>query len=149
MLPRNFSWLRNAKIAGCARPETEDELKALKEQGIRSIISLTGIPLNPEIVSKLGFDYLHSHVSGAPSTEQLLTIMQYIERQNALGKPVLVHCAEGRGRTGTALAAYLVYHGYNAEEAIRVLREQRPGSIETLEQENAVRNFEKDVKRGK
>jgi atypical dual specificity phosphatase len=146
-LPGNFSWLEKSKIAGCARPVNEAELKAVKEQGVQAIVSLTGTPLSPNVVSRLGFEYLHSHISGAPSIEQLDHIIQFVERENAHSKPVLVHCGEGKGRTGTVLAAYLVYHGLSADEAIRMVREKRPGSIENLEQENAVREFEKHLKK--
>ena len=126
---------------------TEAELKAVKEEGVQAIISLTGTPLNPDIVSRIGFEYLHSHISGAPSVKQLDEIIKFVEQQNAQSKPVLVHCGEGKGRTGTVLAAYLVYHGLSADEAIRVVREKRPGSIENLEQENAIREFEKHLKK--
>lgn len=146
-LPRNFSWLKKSKIAGSARPVTEDELKALKEEGVQAIVSLTGTPLNPEVVSRLGFEYLHSHISGVPSVEQLDEIIKFVEEKNVQSKPVLVHCGEGKGRTGTVLAAYLVYHGLSADEAIRMVGGKRPGSIENLEQENAVREFEKLLKK--
>lgn len=145
-LPRNFGWLERSMIAGCGRPESEDELKALKEQGIGAIVSLTGTPLNPEIVSQLGFEYLHSHISGAPTIEQLDQILSFVEQKNTLSKPVLVHCGEGKGRTGTVLAAYLIYHGLGADEAIRTVRDKRPGSIQTLEQEQALHEFERSVK---
>jgi atypical dual specificity phosphatase len=141
-LPRNFSWLQESKIAGSGRPETEAEIKALKRQGIKAIISLTGTPPDLETVRRLGFDFLHSHISGAPATEQLNQIVSFVEKENGESKPVLVHCGEGKGRTGTVLAAYLVYHGFSADEAIRKVREKRPGSIELPEQENAVREFE-------
>ena len=125
------------------RPETEAELRGLWDAGVRAIISLTGTPLYPEPVRRLGFDYLHSHISGAPSPFQLSEILGFVEQRNAEMKPVLVHCAEGKGRTGTVLAAYLVTKGLTAEDAISRVRELRPGSIETLEQENAIRLFEK------
>jgi atypical dual specificity phosphatase len=125
---------------------TEGELKAVKEQGIQAIVSLTGTPLNPDVVTRLGFDFLHSHISSTPSLEQLDEIIKFVEEKNAQSKPVLVHCGEGKGRTGTVLAAYLVYRGLNAEDAVHLVRERRPGSIETLEQEDVVRNFEKHVK---
>ena len=146
-LPGNFSWLEKSKIAGCARPVTEAELKAVKEEGVQAIISLTGTPLNPDIVSRIGFEYLHSHISSVPGIEQLDEIVKFVEQMNAQSRSVLVHCGEGKGRTGTVLAAYLVYHGLSADEAIRMVREKRPGSIENLEQENAVREFEKYLKK--
>ena len=146
-LPRNFGWLDGSKVAGCGRPESESELKALKEEGIGAIVSLTGTPLNPDAVSRFGFGYLHSPISGTPSIEQLDQILRFVEQSNAASKRVLVHCGEGKGRTGTVLAAYLISNGLGADEAIRVVRERRPGSIQTLEQENVLYEFEKFVKR--
>lgn len=146
VLPRNFSWLVESKLAGCARPEHEAELNGLRSKGVKAIISLTGTPLYPEPVNRLGFAYLHSHVSGAPSAVQLHEIIQFIEEQNAQSKPVVVHCAEGMGRTGTVLAAYLIYRGLSADDAINKVRQQRPGSIQNFEQENAIRMFERTLR---
>jgi atypical dual specificity phosphatase len=145
-LPRNFGWIKHSKLAGSGRPESEAELKALKEEGIRAIVSLTGTPLNPEMVSKLNFEYLHSHMSGKPAAEQFREILRFVERMNAQSKPVLVHCGEGIGRTGTVLAAYLIYHGDGTDEAIRKVRSERPGSVQTLEQEKALHEFENFMK---
>jgi atypical dual specificity phosphatase len=148
-LPENFSWLEHSKIAGCGRPESEAELIALKEQGIEVIVSLTETPLNPETVDRFGFEYLHSHISGAPTIEQLDQILKFVEQKNAQSKPVLVHCGEGKGRTGTVLAAYLIHHGLNAAGATRIVREKRPGSIQTLEQEEVLQEFEKFMKQSR
>lgn len=145
-LPRNFGWLEPSKVAGSGRPESEEELRALKEQGIGAIVSLTGTPLSPEIVSRFGFAYLHSHIPETPTIDQLDQILRFVEQENAQSRPVLVHCGEGKGRTGAVLAAYLVHRGLGADEAIRMVREKRPGSIQTLEQEKAVRLFEMFMK---
>lgn len=80
---------------------------------------------------------------------QLHDIVQFIEEENAKSKPVLVHCGEGKGRTGTVLAAYLVYHGMSADDAINHVRLKRPNSIENLDQENAVRMFDRSLKQMK
>jgi atypical dual specificity phosphatase len=145
-LPRNFGWIEYSKLAGSGRPDSEGELKALKEEGIRAIVSLTGTPLNPDIVRRLGFEYLHSHMSGEPTVEQFRELVRFVERMNAQSKPVLVHCGEGIGRTGTVLAAYLIYHGDRAGEAIGKVRKKRPGSVQTLEQEKALHEFENFMK---
>ena len=144
-LPRNFSWIEPTKLAGCGRPENVEELEAAKREGIEAIVSLTSTPLNPGIISRLGFTYLHSPLSAIPSVPELTRIVEFIESQKPQTHPVLVHCGEGKGRTGTALAAYLVYQGMSADQAIQVVREKRPGSIQTAEQESVIHEFEKTV----
>lgn len=51
------------------------------------------------------------------------------------GRRVLVHCAAGLGRTGTLAAALLVEFGAAPEDAIARVRQARPGTLETQEQE--------------
>lgn len=54
-----------------------------------------------------------------------------------------VHCHAGLGRTGLAIASYLVYKGMNFQEAVAHVRLHRPGSIQTKKQEEFVGSFEK------
>ena len=50
-----------------------------------------------------------------------------------------VHCAWGRGRTGTMLACYLAKAGaLSCDEAIEEIRRLRPGSVDTEKQKAAL-----------
>ncbi len=53
----------------------------------------------------------------------------------AAGRRVLVHCAAGLGRTGTFAACLLRSHGMAPEAAIALVRQVRPGTIETAAQQ--------------
>ena len=55
------------------------------------------------------------------------------------GPPVLIHCANGRGRTGLVAAAYLLQHGLAADPAaaVRALRAARP-AVRLLPRQRAV-----------
>ena len=57
-----------------------------------------------------------------------------------------VHCTAGKGRTGTVLAAYFVARGLDPEAAMAKVRGLRDGSIETDDQEEAVRAFARRAK---
>ena len=68
-------------------------------------------------------------------------MVDFIDAALGAGKPVGVSCGSGFGRTGTVLACYLVSTGLNVSEAIKAVRQKRAGSIETPEQENAIKDF--------
>jgi atypical dual specificity phosphatase len=56
----------------------------------------------------------------------------------------LVHCAAGRGRTGTILGAYLLkQENLSAKDAITKIRNLRRGSIQTDSQERSIYEYEK------
>ncbi|MFZ4478800.1 MAG: dual specificity protein phosphatase family protein [Rhodoferax sp.] len=52
------------------------------------------------------------------------------------GEGVALHCRAGLGRTGTVAARILIERGLSASDAIRLVRQTRPGSIETATQEH-------------
>ena len=54
------------------------------------------------------------------------------------GFDVLVHCKGGLGRAGTMAGDLLVQLGVDAERAVELVREARPGAIENQEQEYRV-----------
>ena len=58
-----------------------------------------------------------------------------------LGAEVVIHCLGGLGRTGTIAARILVEFGIEADDAIKAVREARPGAIETVGQAEYVRKF--------
>jgi protein-tyrosine phosphatase len=64
------------------------------------------------------------------------------------GQTVVVHCRGGLGRSGMVAASVLVALGRPAEEAIRIVREAREGSVETPDQEDRVRFFEMELQSG-
>ena len=57
----------------------------------------------------------------------------------ARGDNIVIHCLGGLGRTGTVAAKLLVEFGEQPEIAIQRVRQARPGSIETVQQEQYVR----------
>lgn len=49
---------------------------------------------------------------------------------------VFIHCYAGLGRTGTVAALILMQYGLGTKEAMRRVREARPGSVQSFEQEH-------------
>jgi ADP-ribosyl-[dinitrogen reductase] hydrolase len=54
------------------------------------------------------------------------------------GDSIALHCRAGKGRTGMIAARLLVELGASSAQAIERVRRTRPGSIETMEQEQFV-----------
>ena len=146
---RGFSWLVENKLAGMAVPDCRPEdFEDLKELGIGAIVTLTEEPMPRKMVKESGVVYLHLPVPdfAPPLQDQVRRFLDFCEENLAQGRAVVVHCYAGVGRTGTMLSCYLVSKGKNPEEAIRLVREMRPGSIETVSQENAVYQFAEELR---
>jgi protein-tyrosine phosphatase len=114
----------------------DDELKVLREAGVRAVVSLLNIPSDAPVYKSAGFDFLCLPVpDGQPPTrEQVYRFTSFMAEQRAAQRPVAVHCEGGLGRTGTMLAAYLISHGEGAGAAIRQIRAVEPSAIETAQQ---------------
>jgi atypical dual specificity phosphatase len=85
--------------------------------------------------------YLHVPTEdfSAPDMKQIDEAVEFIQNRLENNEPVMVHCAAGIGRTGTILACYLVkYEKLSAKDAIKKVRKERPGSIQSESQEIAI-----------
>src|SRR6266545_3009275 len=143
MPPPGFTWVDRPKLAALARPQSGDDLRWLRRNGIDVLVSLTEHPLPRQWVNDAGLMCVNVPVPDmeAPTDRQLDHLLETIRKANASGMGVAVHCAAGLGRTGTVLAAYFVARGIPPRDAIEKVRDLRPGSMETVEQERAVERF--------
>lgn len=90
-------------------------------------------------------------VDGAAPDSRLLaqwgTLGLLLSRELLAGQKIVVHCKGGLGRAGTVASMLLLDAGaaQDGDEAIRMVRQVRPGAIETLVQEVFIREWEKIV----
>jgi protein-tyrosine phosphatase len=76
-----------------------------------------------------------------PSIEGVGDLVPKILAHLRSGATVVVHCRGGLGRTGLIAACCLTAVGFDAEQAIAMVRAARPGTIENSRQEDFVRDF--------
>lgn len=75
----------------------------------------------------------------APTPRQLDEAVAWAAEQHRAGKVVLVHCAQGHGRSATVMAALLAELGIDgAEAALERIRKARPGARPSAAQRDAV-----------
>ena len=135
----HFAWLVPNHIAALSYPETQDAFALLWQLGIRVLVNLTETPLPP---NEVGILAIHIPIEGftAPTLKQVKQAMSILQDTKV---PTGVHCVAGLGRTGTILACYLVKQGMSANQAIQSIRAWRFGSIETIDQEAIIYEYEK------
>lgn len=143
-----FSWIVPGELAAMPVPGRDRSLDQdatfLEQEGIRVLVSLTEEPPDADTLAAHSIEQAHLPIQdyAPPTLEQMTEFVALVEEEASTGRPVGVHCTAGLGRSGTMAAAYLVSSGTSADDAITIIRELRPGSIETAEQEDAVRSFE-------
>ncbi|CAB49338.1 protein-tyrosine phosphatase family protein [Pyrococcus abyssi] len=95
-------------------------------------------------------EVLHSPIPDftAPSLEQLMEIIEWIEEKVREGKKVYIHCYGGSGRSGTIATAWLMYsQGIPLREALRRVRLLKPSAVETEDQMKILEEFEEFLKK--
>ena len=145
--PDNFSWIIEEKLAGSAIPTSKEEIDWIKQEGVKSIVTIREEPLEDEWIKDVNYLHVHSNDMGVPEFDDLVSSVDFIHERLVNNEPVMVHCLAGLGRTGTILACYLIkYEKMSSDDAITRIRKQRPGSIQSYSQEEIIFRFEKSVK---
>lgn len=146
-LPEHFRWIVEGRLAGLGRPgllgDVDEDLNAIATHGVQHLVSLTRAPFDPSRLRAFGIQGRHFPVRdmGVPSLGATAQLCAEITRRMEAGRSVALHCRAGLGRTGTILAAVLVWQGANPEDAVARIRAHRAGYIQNRAQRAFVDRF--------
>lgn len=149
--PRGFLWLKRNQLAGTPLPgvyfDIEYDLKALQRVGVTTLITLTETALDEARLPPFGLKSIWEPIPDMfpPGIEQGMRICQQIEKALGRNEVVAVHCRAGLGRTGTVLAAQLIWEGQRALDALETVRRIEPRWVQSPAQINFLEEFENAV----
>ncbi len=136
-----------------AFPDPE-RLRRLKDDGVGIVITLVGEREMALLgmadlgrrVRALGMQWVHLPIGDFATPDRdfetgWAQAAPALRAALGAGGRVFVHCRMGLGRTGTVGARLLVELGMEPAEAIRAVRDARPGAVETEAQERHVRGI--------
>jgi len=135
--PRGFLWLKKGQLAGTPRPgivhDLEYDLKALRRVGVTTLITLTETAPDTAAMAAFEIDNIWSPFPDmhAPSITQAVSLCKQIQQLCESGGVVAVHCRAGLGRTGTILAAFLIWEGQGALDALEAVRRIEPRWVQS------------------
>lgn len=122
------------------------ELERLRAAGIDAVLNLCWeFPRLPGTDREHGIETAHVPIldGSPPSDRQFLEATHWGERWRAEGRCVLVHCAQGHGRTATITAAMLIRLGLapDVEQALAMITAARPFARPSPQQKAALIRF--------
>ena len=167
---RNFSYVIPNELAGASTPNCQKHIDGLEQLGITLVITLTEEePLVEDWFKKkrkIRNVFFPVPNYNPPSIEQMEAIDSVVRKEILRGGQVLVHCGGGKGRAGSVISCLLIKYGLNgiknqilkeartdeidgaffsSEQVMKIVRDMRPGSVETTRQEQFIRDYTKYV----
>ena len=123
----NLWWVIPGKLAGVRKP-TVDELRELRISGIGAIVSVLDDRSNLDLYEQVDIPFHWLPIQGGkpPSPDQIQELASFIDDQHRQGLAVAVHCTNGIRRTGTLLAAHLIYVASSYDSAIGAIHLANP-----------------------
>lgn len=107
----------------------DDEWLRLRKAGITAVVDCRAEGRDPEaLLGRLGMSFLHLPTPDSGDFTDALVAQgaAWIDAQRAAGRPVLVHCRAGKGRSVLLGAAALARRDISPDDALARIRARRP-----------------------
>ncbi|MFW2073540.1 dual specificity protein phosphatase family protein [Acinetobacter gerneri] len=102
-----------------------DVLALLRQQNIQMVINLRASNLDAQVLQSIAhIQMVHIPINTwSISREELLQVMQSIEKAKQQNKNVLIHCYHGSDRTGASVAMYrIIFENWSREDALNEMK---------------------------
>lgn len=149
LAPRHFFWVLPDKLGGLPRPgiveAVEDDVEGLGRLRVTTLVTLEeSMTVDEAVLARAGIGSIHFPIvdMGVPGVEAAKSLCERIDALLLAGEVVAVHCLAGLGRTGTVLAAHLIFRGETARTAIDRVRRLKPKCIQSQAQVEFLSSFE-------
>lgn len=141
-------WVIPGLLGGLSRPgflyDLERDLASLAAAGIKVLLCLEERQtVAVDAIERHGMRPLWLPICDmrAPSMKVARWLCEWLDVKLSENEPVAVHCRGGLGRTGTILAALLIWRGASAPEALSAVRRVEPRFVQSAEQVEFLRRF--------
>jgi atypical dual specificity phosphatase len=147
--PQGFFWIWPGKLGGLPRPgivrTVEEDLEGLHRLGVDLLVTLEETPTVDELaLARVGIRGLHFPIidMGVPTLADAEQLCTRVDMAIKASQVVALHCRAGLGRTGTMLAAQLVFDGVSARDAVDRVRRLNTRCIQSIDQAEFLSSFE-------
>jgi protein tyrosine phosphatase (PTP) superfamily phosphohydrolase (DUF442 family) len=107
-----------------------DDLERLRQLGVGAVINLCAErPDNPYRLKSAQMEYLWLPVADthAPTVDQIVRGLAWLEQRVQTGRKVYIHCASGMGRSVTLLACWYLYtESMSVSQVLAFVKRRRP-----------------------
>lgn len=141
-------WLVPGLLCGMSRPglvaDAATQFRRLSERGVGILVCLEErFSYTLDGVREEGLEHRHFSVPdmAPPSFNQAVDLCRVAEPAIRANRGIALHCRGGLGRTGTALAAILIWFGDASAQAIAKVREAEPHAIQSVAQSRFLHEF--------
>jgi len=142
----NFNWV--TKNIALGTEFQEYEIPYLVNSGFGAVLDLRAEACT-EARKLRGFGLVYKRIpvmdNCAPSLNQYLEGIVFLDSNINNGDKVYVHCKEGRGRSATMVIAYLIKSGMAPIDAYQLVKERREEANPTLIQVYSLKQFERVI----
>ena len=143
-----LGWLVDGQLAG-VEGDADVDLHALQQCGVTVLISLTDKDVDQAALSRHHMRNVHLpvHDRQPPTVPQLRMLMLKMQGLLQRGEVVAVHCRAGLGCTGSVLAAWAIFEGATAGDALQRVRHINPNYVQSPPQESVLLAYAESLQR--